>query len=341
MGTAHDTTILDKATILSIQIGRLGVRRKVAGDRIKVADTFEQLADGEKASQPDPDRLSVSKEILACDEYDAIVSLDGEMRAKVARLALPFKLRPGAYLIADGVLEAADAVLEEWQARRPHLVDALVKVYPVAERDARSKLGDLHDPGDYLQPEEVREAFSVRVRYESWGAPQRLRSLSRKIYRREQEKTTRELSDAETEIRASMRATFAGLVAHLADVLQPAEDGKPRKFRNSTVEHLTNWIATFPARNIVDDDDLAKIVDRCREVMDGADPKSLRVAPMVQRIVRGGLADVRQQIEQLKAARRRPADDAADSEPTDPPNPAPPDDATDPEQGTAPASPGQ
>ena len=340
--TQSDGTILDRATIVSIQIGRLGIRRKVSSDRVRVKETTAQKADGETATQPMQDMIAVSKEILACEEYDAIVSLDGETRAKVGKLALPFKLRAGSHLIADGVLENVDQILEEYQTRREHLVDSFLRVYSVAQDEARQKLGDLYDPADYPHPDDVRDAFTVRVRYESWGAPQRLETLSQKIYHREQERTARELGDATAEIKSGMRAALSGLVGHLADVLQPGPDGKTKTFRNSTVENLNGWLSTFDARNIVDDDQLSRIVGQARELLDGADPESLRRAPMIQRMVRDGLLAVRQRLEQLTTTRgRRFNFDAADPVPTGPSIPAPPPDASAAEQAAPPAPSGQ
>jgi hypothetical protein len=91
----------------------------------------------------------------------------------------------------------------------------------------------------------------------------------------------------------------------MVDVLTPGPDGKIRTFRDSTVEHLTGFLDTFAARNIVDDDDMAQLVTRAREVMAGADAKSLRTAPMVQGIVRNGLTEVRNQLAALTTTRSR------------------------------------
>lgn len=301
----NDASILDRATVVSIRIGRLGIRRKVSSDRVRLRETMQQQAAGENAKEPDADMIAVSKEIISCDEYDAIASLDSEIRADVNRLALPFKLRAGAYLVADGVLDRVDAMLDEYQERRRHLVDSFLRVYSIAREEARARLGDLYEPGDYPHVDDVREAFHVRIRFESWGAPQRLETLSQRIYQREREQTARDLQDASREIRDGMRAALAGLVGHLVDVLQPGPDGKPKTFRNSTVDNLVGFLDTFNDRNVVRDDELGRIVADARAVLEGADPQSIRKAPMITQMVRDGMTQVRQRLEQLTETRGR------------------------------------
>ncbi|MDD3983983.1 MAG: hypothetical protein PHE11_06480 [Candidatus Omnitrophica bacterium] len=301
----NDASILDRATVVSIRIGRLGIRRKVNSDRVRIRETMQQQASGENAKEPDADMIAVSKEILSCDEYDAITSLDSEVRADVNKLALPFKLRAGAYLVADGVLDRVDGMLDEYQERRRHLVDSFLRVYSIAREEARTRLGDLYEPGDYPHVDDVREAFHVRIRFESWGAPQRLETLSQRIYQREREQTARDLQDASREIRDGMRAALAGLVGHLVDVLQPGPDGKPKTFRNSTIDNIVGFLDTFSARNVVGDDELGRIVADARAVLDGADPQSIRKAPMIQQMVRDGMTQVRQRLEQLTETRGR------------------------------------
>ncbi|MBN1774529.1 MAG: hypothetical protein JXB32_24930 [Deltaproteobacteria bacterium] len=305
--TTHNTdaTILDRATIVSIRIGRLGIRRKVGSDRVRIRETLQQQAAGTTAREPDADLISVSKEILDCKEFDSIISLDNETRTTVNKLALPFKLRAGSYLVADGILDRVDTILEEYQQRRRHMVDAFLSVYGLARDEARGRLGDLYDAADYPDADDVREAFTVRIRFESWGTPQRLESLSQRIYQRERDRTARDLQDASREIRDGMRVALSGLVGHLVDVLQPAPDGKPHIFRNSTIENLSGWLDTFEARNIVRDGELAGIVQQARDLLAGADPQSIRKAPMIRNMVRDGLTEVRARLEQLTETRGR------------------------------------
>ncbi len=298
--TTTTTTILERSTIVSIRTGRLGIRRKVDPDRVKLRRTLGQQIDDEDPTEPRGSMVSVSKTLIDCPEYDAITSADNKVRGKVAELALPLGLRAGSYLIADGTIDQVDATIEEWRARRDSaLVPSFLRVYDAAVRDAVRKLGDLGDIAEYPPVDVVKEAFRVRVSWSAWGTPARLRILSARIFAREQERSTRELHEAATEVRRGMRLALRDRIGHLIDVLTPDPEGKIRTFRDSTVEHLTSFLASFDARNIVGDTELAEIVAYVREKMQDVDARSLRVAPMVRRITLAYLAVARRGLGEL------------------------------------------
>jgi len=328
---AQTDGIMDRTTIVSVRTGRLGIRRKVDQDRVRLRQTLGQQLDREEPREPDGDMLYLTKQIIDCPEQKKIASLDGKARNLVAELALPMGLRAGSYLIADGTLEQVDDILETWRARRDVAVDDFLRVYSAAVEDARRKLGDLYDPTDYPPPDDVFEAFRVRVSYSAWGTPARLKALSVKIWRREQERSARELREAADEVRQGMRLELRRLVAHLLDVLAPAPDGSTRVFRDSSVEHLTDYLASFDARNVVVDDDLHAIAVYLKTIMHEADPRSIRFAPMARRFVINGLERAR---DLLAALCTKGAPCAG--EPTGP-TPTPPVDADDPGCPDAPA----
>lgn len=294
--TTPDATILDRSTVVSLRVGRLGIRRKVSSSRVSVKDS---------EAQPEAGVLKVAKEIIDCEAYDAIASLDNETRAKLIRLAVPWNLRAGSYLVPDPLLDRVDEALQDYQTRRAHLVDAFLDVYQAAQVDARAKLGPLFDAGDYPDPEQVREAFTVAVRFETYGAPSRLESLSQRIYHRERERVDAELRTAAAEVRNALRLAARDLVAHLVDVLQPGPDGKPKTFRNTTVDNLVSFLDTFSARNIAQDQELAAAVAQAREILNGSDPETLRRAPLIRTIVRDGLTQVRDRLAGLTETRGR------------------------------------
>jgi hypothetical protein len=293
-------TILERSTIVSIRTGRLGIRRKVDPDRVKLRRTLGQQIDDEDPTEPRESMVSVSKTLIDCPEYDAIQSADNKVRGKVAELALPLGLRAGSYLIADGTIDQVDTIIEEWRARRDSaLVPSFLHVYDAAVRDAVRKLGDLGDVSEYPPVDVVAEAFRVRVSWSAWGTPARLRSLNARIFDREQERSTRELHEAAAEVRRGMRLALLDRIAHLIDVLTPDPDGKIRTFRDSTVEHLTTFLGSFADRNIVGDTELAEIVAYVREKLQDVDARSLRVAPLVRRLVLEDLAVARRGLGEL------------------------------------------
>jgi hypothetical protein len=70
---------------------------------------------------------------------------------------------------------------------------------------------------------------------------------------------------------------FAGLVLHLTDRLgvDPAT-GKPNIFRDSGIQPMFDFLATFEARNVMGDQALATLVGKARKLLDGVAPEDLR-----------------------------------------------------------------
>lgn len=312
-------SIFDSAIALTVTISRLGVKRKVAVGKVSVKEATEE--------QPtDPRALAVSKELIDCAEYKSIVTLDNAYRVDLCKIALPSPLRRGMYLVPLGLVSRVNNQIEEYQGRRRALVDAFVSAYSGAVRDARRRLGTLWAADDYPHVDDVRMSFDVKTRWESFGVPALLERVDADLFREERGRIQADLRDAAEEIRSALRAGLAELISHLAERLQPAPDGTPRIFRDSAVNNINEWLDLFSARNITNDAQLAELVAQARTVLRGADPESLRRAPVVRDSVREGLAEIRDRLAPLVTERPRRRFDFSE-EPAAAPV-APPDDAS-------------
>ena len=84
------------------------------------------------------------------------------------------------------------------------------------------------------------------------------------------------MAQASSEIQQVLRETMAGLVQHMAERLQTSEDGKPLRFKNSTVSNLVEFLANFEFRNVTDDTELQNLVAQARQMLQGVDAEDLR-----------------------------------------------------------------
>ena len=294
-------TILDRALACELTIGRLGIKRKVRADRVRVtADgpaqqtTGPELSDGSSiaADQPTDGAILVTKRILDCAEYHAIETLDGRTRSLIESSGVPSMMRRGVYLIPDALIDQVDRMIADYQAKREILIDAFLAVYEREADRARSNLGALYDAADYPPASRVRAAFVVRCRWVAFGVPGRMQSVSGDIYRREQSRIRAELESAAQDIRDAMRQTFADLISHMVDRLTPGADGKPRIFRDSMIDNLAAFLDTFAARNIAQDQDLAELVTQARGVLNRTTPDALRREPITRNTVAAGVQQI-------------------------------------------------
>src|SRR5262249_6551018 len=80
--------------------------------------------------------------------------------------------------------------------------------------------------------------------------------------------------------RDTLRIAFKGLVSHMVDRLGYEEEGKragkKKRFDDSMVAKLDDFLKTFEARNLTNDTELKSLVSQARSIMKGVTPKQLR-----------------------------------------------------------------
>jgi len=195
-------------------------------------------------------------------------------------------------LIPLGLVEQVDAKISEYQDLRRDLVDRFLAVYDAAVASAKTRLNGLFDAADYPGVEKVRAAFYVDVRYLAFGVPEKLEGIRRDIFEREKTKAETQWREASDEVRQALRAGLADLVDRMVERLKGNGDGKPRVFRDTMVTNLGEFLDTFAPRNITDDEQLGRLVDRCRNLLDGVDADALRASDAIRSRVKSGMEQV-------------------------------------------------
>ena len=71
-------------------------------------------------------------------------------------------------------------------------------------------------------------------------------------------------------------AELAKLLSHLTERLSGNEDGKPKIFRDSAVENLTEFFQRFRELNVRSSEQLDSLVADAQRVIRGVDPQDLR-----------------------------------------------------------------
>ena len=94
------------------------------------------------------------------------------------------------------------------------------------------------------------------------------------------------------------KSPFAGLVDHLIDRLS-GEDGKAKKFKEGTIKNLEDFLDSFTVRDITDDTDMSKLVEKARKVLGGTDADTLRKDPDFRQRVMTGFSDLKTTLDGL------------------------------------------
>jgi len=272
-----------KTVCIKISLSTMGNTRKVSTAQIE--------ADADK------DLLRVSKRLVDSAELKAITRFDGEIRRFLYNICLPFEI--GIHLLPIAALETVEHRLRQLAGDRRQLVHEFISAYPSLCLDAATRLRGLYNPTDYPEVDEAAREFGFSWQYVSFGVPEQLKGISREVWEQEREKAAVRMAEASTEIQVVLRETMAKLVQHMADRLKTGPDGKPLRFKETTVENLVEFLMNFEFRNVTDDNELQSLVSQARDLMQGVTADDLRTTGDLRSRLQQGMTGIAGQLDAL------------------------------------------
>lgn len=275
--------LAQRTVCVKVRLGRLGNSRKVSNSQVEV-DTDKSL-------------IRVSKHLLDSKELRTIANFDGEIRRYLYDTCLPFEA--GIHLCPVALLEEMEGKLRAFTSSREELVQQFLTVYPSLCQEAAKRLRSLYNPADYPPLENVAQQFTFTWQYISFGVPDQLREISTKIWQDEREKAAQVMAEAGREIQQVLRTAMAELVKHMRDRLKDGLDGKPLRFKETTVSNLVDFLGTFDFRNVTDDAELKALVDKARELLGDVSADDLRTTACVRAKVQQGMADLAAELDTM------------------------------------------
>lgn len=226
------------------------------------------------------DYLRGRKLLLAPESTAQIKQVIGKARNWLRKIALPFPIT-GCLLIPRKLIPEIQETLGNLENEYNAAVADFLYWYPQAIEDARYEMGDLFSSCDYPTREEVKNRFRFQWRYITVG-PSGSRVLPPSIYKDEVEKFRNLMEQARQEAIAALRVEFVNLVANIADKLSGSDDGKPKKLRDAAIENLKEFLDSFAARNLFEDDQLAELISQCRNIISGTTANDIRTSVQVK-----------------------------------------------------------
>jgi hypothetical protein len=245
----------------------------------------------------DKDLLRVSKHLVDSAELKAIGRFDGEIRRYLYTICLPFEI--GIHLLPVVALEQVEQRLRQFSTDREQLVQAFLAAYPSLCLDAAKRLRGLYNPADYPPIGEVAREFGFSWQYVSFGVPDQLRGISQEVWEQEREKAAQRMAEASCEIQQVLRESMAKLVQHMADRLKEGPDGKPLRFKQTTVSNLVEFLRNFEFRNVTDDTELQGLVAQARQLLQGVSADDLRTTGDLRTNVQQGMAGIAAQLDTM------------------------------------------
>jgi len=213
--------------------------------------------------------------IVDSGEYGAIKSFMNNMvKARIVAASVPSFFREGTYLFRLGQVEDTEQYLMESSDRLRGLVDTFCKVFPSKVMEARTLLepdGQFR-VGDYPAPEYLPGLFSFEWIWVDFTVPN---SLPAGVKEAAIAKMQNMWDEAAFEITNALREAFAGMIRHAVEVMTPSEDGKQKRFYDSTITNILEFLDSFQNRNVTNDQDLEMLVNKAKSVLTGVTDASL------------------------------------------------------------------
>ncbi|MGA2228960.1 MAG: DUF3150 domain-containing protein [Syntrophobacteraceae bacterium] len=217
--------------------------------------------------------LRGAKVLIDPDCLSSVRSVLSKARTHLAKSALPFPIH-GLTLVPKETLSRIDETLCGMKSEFEAEVEKFIESYGSEREKARGSLGHLFSESDY--PIDVRQKFKFEWRFITMDVPGKSGILSPELYEREKEKFQALMEETRELATVALREEFAGIVRHMVERLSGEEDGKPKKFKNSMMEKMSEFLDSFGDRNLFCDEKLAELVDQAREVVSGLSTDELR-----------------------------------------------------------------
>jgi hypothetical protein len=272
-----------------------GVRKSLTPDqKDQAAEAFG--AEGEY--------LSAGKKLLDTKHaaFKAVTSVRNGAKKYWKDISLPFP-EPGIRLIKQENIAAFNVHMTSVRAELNEAVWNLDSHYSELKSIARARLGSLYDQNDY--PLSLDGLFKIDWDFPSVEPPDYLRELHPKLWREQNDRAASRFEEAVKLAEDAFIEELSKLISHLNERLSGEEDGKPKIFRDSAVENLSEFFQRFRQLNIRSNAQLDELVEQAQRIVRGVKPQQLRENVNVRQEVATQLSGVQSVLDGLLVDRPR------------------------------------
>jgi hypothetical protein len=220
-------------------------------------------------------QCKASKFLLPENSLKDVNSAAAGARAWLRSISLPFPIK-GAVFVPFDLVERIDSNLSLMKSSFDEATSKFVDNYYNMIQEVRPDLvaAGLYNEKDY--PSNIDSRFAFSWKFITISAPGDNKYLSPEFIRREQEKFTDTLREAQEMAINALRSEFVDLVDNAVDRLTVKDGEKKKIFKAATVENFQEFFSTFTARNCFGDEELKKLVEKATTIMKGVSAETLR-----------------------------------------------------------------
>jgi hypothetical protein len=247
--------------------------------------------------------LTATKKLVDPDSLKPINKVVNSARSYLSSVSLPFPIH-GMAFVPKEMISRVDGRLEEFKEEFNAAVEEFLGDYDQLREVASAHLGDLFNEMDY--PVDVRSKFAFVWRFIILDVPDGTAGvLDPEVYEREKDKFVRTMEEARELAIHSLREEFGGMIARITERFSSSHDGKPKVFKNGTVNNFYEFFETFRERNIFKDDQLAELVERAQAILGSESAESIRSNDQLKERIRADMEDVEKAMSEVFSMPRR------------------------------------
>lgn len=217
-------------------------------------------------------------------------------------MSLPYP-EPGIRLIRQEDVAVFDVQMTTLRSELAQAVQELDEHFLELQAAARQRLGRLYSSDDY--PASLLGLFQLEYDFPSVEPPDYLRQLSPALYEQEKARVASRFDEAVRLAEEAFTSELARLVSHLTERISGQDDGKPKIFRDSAIENLTEFFQRFGQLNVRSSEQLDQLVAQARQIVRSVEPQQLRDSGSLRQHVATQLAGVQSVLDGLLVDRPR------------------------------------
>lgn len=305
------TTVLEEPGVQTTASAARRLRTTTAAARLsftwfgtRKTLTTEQRAQAAESFGAEGQYLSAGKKLLDTKHpaFKEVTSVKSRMVALWKTMSLPYP-EPGVRLIRQDHVEHFNEQMMQLREELAEAVSRLDEHYAELKDAAGDRLGSLYNPADY--PDSLHGLFQVEWDFPSVDPPSYLQQLNPELYQQEAQRVAARFDEAVQLAEQAFVEELHKLAGHLTERLSGQQDGKPKIFRDSAVENLTEFFERFRSLNVRSSAQLDELVSQCQGVVRGVEPQSLRDNQTLRQSVARELGQVQSVLDDLLMDRPR------------------------------------
>ena len=252
---------------------------------------------GRVETEADKGQLHLTKQLIESDQYRALTRYLNESKKWCLMRCMPSFIKNGVYVVRLDMIREFEVKLKaDIEYMRTVLIPEFKATYPAKIRDAEMRLSDQFDLRDYPDASLFDSAFGIEWGWISFGVPD---NVPKDVQEREYAKLQEKILDAEKEIKAALRIAFGELVEKAVEKLKVKPGEKPPVFRDTMIDNFTEFFQTFRARNLMDDEELNRVVGKAQEILTKITPDALRFRITIREKTAKAFEEVKREVDQL------------------------------------------